>query len=45
MVIRKYWVSIQEKVVIDGQTIELTCYGGSNRSERDAIDEAEKNYQ
>ena len=40
MFVKKYWVSIQEPVNIDGKNIEIKCYDGSNISLADAKDKA-----
>lgn len=40
MKIFKYWVVKQVKAQVDGEEQEITCYGGSNVSEEDAVRQA-----
>ena len=45
MKIYKYWTIEKQKILIDGQTQEVTCYGGSNISVEDARGKAKEKAQ
>ena len=45
MKIYKYWTVEKQKILIDGQTQEVTCYGGSNISLDDARGKAKEKAQ
>ena len=45
MKIYKYWTAEKQKILVDGQAQEITCYGGSNVSIEDARGKAREKAQ
>jgi hypothetical protein len=45
MKLYKYWVTEKQKILIDGQEQEITCYGGSNNSIDEARARAKEKFQ